>query len=252
MILLQVALLAEAKPLIEYFGLKQIEKKGFSIWAGSNMQLVLSGVGKQNAAMATSYLAGREEGIGFLNVGICGHSHWDVGEGFLAHQIKDGKRIFYPTFSFDWKDKTDCLFCVEDVELNYEDKGGYDMESAGFFQAASKFISLEQIHSYKVISDHPDSPTHFVTRKRVHELMTAHLQKLDSVIEKMREMGKKKKERQVEIDPDGYYDQTHFTQAQKNRFEDLLKRATAMGVAVDIEGNAQEMIHQMETFIREY
>ena len=48
-----MATMFEAKPFIESIPLEQVEKNPFSLYKNNNTFLILSGIGKANAAMAT-------------------------------------------------------------------------------------------------------------------------------------------------------------------------------------------------------
>lgn len=52
MIVFLTALSCEARPLIEHFKLKAQTHSPFSIYQGKNRSLIVSGIGKINAAMA--------------------------------------------------------------------------------------------------------------------------------------------------------------------------------------------------------
>src|SRR4051812_49773851 len=82
-----VALQAEARALIERFGMEPAGEGPFSIYRGDDAWLIVSGLGKAAAAAATAYLhlfSGGEMGRAWLNVGLGGHSARPPGEGGIA------------------------------------------------------------------------------------------------------------------------------------------------------------------------
>lgn len=168
MIFVVTAYHAEAKPIIEYFGLKKVLKNSrFEVFAGREIALVESGPGVIASACATSFLLteykARDKDIA-LNIGIAGakNSNLRKGEAILCHKIiyNDTKRAFYPdiivkhdmkegvleTFNFPVV-KGDCP-----AELMEGDIA--DMEGAGFFEAASFFLPPHGVHCIKVVSDY--------------------------------------------------------------------------------------------------
>ena len=77
MIYILTALRPEADGLIKQYQLKKVKDKPFEVFSSEEMKLVVSGVGKINAAAATSYILSdsdinyNHEDF-FLNFGICG------------------------------------------------------------------------------------------------------------------------------------------------------------------------------------
>src|ERR1700761_8244047 len=103
MIAIVTAFHSEAKPLIEYFKLKtQMTQAPFPIYQNENMHLIISGLGKINAALAVGYLQAilQTPNIVWLNIGIGGHRSMEIGTAILAHKVIDEStaRSFYPTF----------------------------------------------------------------------------------------------------------------------------------------------------------
>ena len=99
MINLVVALKAEARPLIRYYGLHDRHPDtAFPVYQGTGMTLIVSGPGKVAAASATAWLqdaVNREQRSAWLNIGIAGHAAYAVGDGFIANRkINHGGYIF--------------------------------------------------------------------------------------------------------------------------------------------------------------
>lgn len=161
---------AEAKPIIEYFGLKKVMKPcRFQVFVGESVALVESGLGIVASAAATSFLltefeAGAKDAV--LNIGICGakDSSFKKGDIILCHKIinHDTKRTFYPDIIVEHKMKEAVLetfsFPVNKEEYPCSIEGDVvDMEGAGFFETASFFLPPHKIHCLKVVYDHLDS-----------------------------------------------------------------------------------------------
>ncbi|SHM56107.1 Nucleoside phosphorylase [Caldanaerovirga acetigignens] len=168
MLFIVTAYHVEAKPIIEYFGLKKVLKNSrFQVFAGKEMALVESGPGAIASACATSFLLtefkARSKDIA-LNIGIAGAKNDNLkkGEAILCHKIiyNDTKRVFYPDILVKHNMKEGVLETFDFPVV----KGDYpaeliegdivDMEGAGFFEAASFFLPPHGVHCIKVVSDY--------------------------------------------------------------------------------------------------
>ena len=185
---LVVALKAEAQPLIEHFGLHETQSTDqlFPVFEGDATRLVISGIGKQRVSAAVGWLKQSlpsDERSAWLNVGIAGHRHLAVGEGFMANCVKDAEtgETWYPSFVSDFNVQTGLLITVDEVELEYPDAAGYDMEGFGFFSSVGKQVPLELVHSYKIVSDNRSSCVSRLTGKMVADLVGRHLNPVDSI-----------------------------------------------------------------------
>jgi hypothetical protein len=157
-----VALQAEARPLVERFGLAAVGESPFPLYRGEEAWLIVSGQGKAAAAAATAYLhlaAGGAPGRAWLNVGLGGHGLRPLGEGVVAHKISDAASgvSWYPQIVIDSPSPTAPLLTVERVEEEYEPPWVYESEASGFFPTACRFSVAELIQCYKVVSDNPDA-----------------------------------------------------------------------------------------------
>ena len=138
----------EAKPLIKYFNLKKTNDK-FSIYENEKIFLIISGQGKINSAIATTYLLSTNNISHIINFGIAGSSEYKIGEIFLVNKINDR---YFPDILVPHKFRESEIICFDEVVT----EGKYklvDMESEGFFKAASKFLKSHQIHLIKIVSD---------------------------------------------------------------------------------------------------
>jgi nucleoside phosphorylase len=158
-----VALQAEARPLVDRFGLEPLpESHAFHIYRGERGWAIVAGLGKAASAAATAYLhllSGGEPGQVWLNVGIGGHSQRDVGGAFIAHKIQDAASglAWYPPLVVDPPCPTAPFLTVERVEEEYAPLWVHEMEAAGFYPTACRFSTSELVHSFRVISDNPEA-----------------------------------------------------------------------------------------------
>ncbi len=157
-----VALQAEARALVERFGMEPAGEGPFSIYRGEGSWLIVSGPGKAATAAATAYLhlfSGGEMGRAWINVGLGGHSARAVGESVIAHKISDSASgtSWYPQLVVDSPRPTVPVLTVERVEEEYSLPWVYDSEAAGFFPTACRFSVAELVHCFKVVSDNSDA-----------------------------------------------------------------------------------------------
>ena len=174
-----LALPAEAKPIIHYFELKP--ENGYSPFKtyrshDSRLWLVISGVGKDSAVEATTYLATKskaDEQTAWLNVGIGGQRDLPVGTVVLAHSITDAstERSWYPTITFETQCKKVSVRTVERSVNDYPTDDVYEMEAAGFFATASQIPHPGMVHVLKVVSDNHSSQLEQISSTKVSQLI---------------------------------------------------------------------------------
>lgn len=163
MIYIFSAFYAEAKNIIDHYGLKKEkspETVRFDVFANDSIRLVITGVGEINAAAAVSNIGGAY-GIlpddEILNVG-CGAGFGNetcLGSLFLGNKLTEQMtgRTFYP----DMLMKTNLMECeivtVTRVLNEGRDSVVYDMEAAAVYQAAAFFVGPHRMHFIKLVSD---------------------------------------------------------------------------------------------------
>ncbi|ABP66023.1 hypothetical protein Csac_0383 [Caldicellulosiruptor saccharolyticus DSM 8903] len=169
MIYIVTAFHAEAKPLIEHFELKKLyEPSKFQIFSGNDTLLIESKEGIVKSSIATTF-ALTKFGAGSkdiaLNIGICGavENAFSKGDVILCNKIINhhSKKAFYPDILIQHSMKEATLESfmhpVKKDSLPVEIEGDIvDMEGAGFFEAASIFLPLHNVHCIKIVHDFLD------------------------------------------------------------------------------------------------
>jgi len=193
--LLVVALAAEARPLIDHFGLKLLCQKPYRSYGNDTLQLVETGIGKLTAAAATAAslvtMSHTRPPI-CLNIGIAGSAE-PIGSLHVAHRVIDRSsgKIWYPQLTgvFHGSARTTTTLpqnltveTVDQPETDYLRLHAFDMEAAGFVAAATRFTSLEFVHCLKVISDNPQSSLSNVNSDCITRLVAAHTNTIEAVI----------------------------------------------------------------------
>lgn len=191
MIHLVAALLPEARPLIDTLGLRRItsatRRSPFPIFGADRVLLVLSGPGKVAAAGATATLAAHSENPegAWLNVGIAGHRHREVGEALVAYEIRDranGVRC-YPPQLYDLPAPGGTVITVDRVERDMGEDAAYEMEASGYASIARRFASAELVQAVKIVSDGPSTNLETLTAKGVENLITGRLEVIEAMID---------------------------------------------------------------------
>jgi len=183
---LVVALLAEARPLVEHFGLSAVRDSGAPREFANpeaSIGLVVSGIGRANAAAAVArYRHFRE--AAWLNVGIAGHGQHRVGDPFVADRIVDDTsgRTWHPRLIFPPPCPTASLRTVERACLDFPTDDLYDMEAAGFYETAIGFAKPGLVQSLKVVSDNLDQRASMLTPARVTELIDSNLAPITALV----------------------------------------------------------------------
>jgi len=195
------ALKIEAESIIKKFRLKN--KNG--IYSNDEMNLIITGSGKVKCAINTALLLHKYP-YKTINFGICGSSVYDVGEGFYINKITDLDSGFdyYPEFI---KGSAN-LFCLSKAEKYYP---LVDMESSGFFEACYKFLSVEKILLYKIVSDTPNVT---FNKNIVPKLIESHLHVIEENLEEEKES--------FVTEIEEYLNSCDLTFYQKNELKNLL------------------------------
>lgn len=163
MIYIFSAFYAEAKNIIDHYGLKKEkspEMVRFDVFANESIRLVITGVGEINAAAAVSNIGGAY-GISpddeILNVG-CGagfSSDICMGSIFLGNKLTEQMtgRTFYPDMLMKANFRECEIVTVARVLNEGCDSVVYDMEAAAVYQAAAFFVGPHRMHFIKLVSD---------------------------------------------------------------------------------------------------
>ena len=148
------SLLAEAQPLIERYDLKIIAKKPFKIYQNGSISLIVSGIGKINSAIATTFLAKESENPPLIvNIGIC--SSTDISKLHKFYSIKS-VIDFATSKKFMIESSGESLVTVDKAVSKKElhlPCSLIDMEASGFLLSAKIFTSIENIKIFKIVSD---------------------------------------------------------------------------------------------------
>jgi hypothetical protein len=226
-----IALVPEAKPLIDLYNLKRLDGDlMFPIYQNGNLFLVISGIGQLNSSAATAYLhakSGELQNQPFLNIGIAGHPHLMLGTAIIANRITDGsigKNWYPPQTVFDSLNRT-TLITVKTVEQKYETDAAYDMEAYGYYSSALKSTSSELAQSLKVISDNLNNSSRALNSKRIENLIRDRLDEIDGFVKALQRLSESITNHQTEpYDLESFFVRWHFTVTQRHQLRKLIRR----------------------------
>ena len=229
MLNLIVATRPEARPILERFKLQTAVSDGdFPLYYGSDLQLIIAGIGKVAAAAATGYLHTRtsDSSAAWLNIGIAGHGECEVGTALLTHKIIDqgSGRTYYPIFSTAAPCATTALITVDRPEDKYPERCAYDMEASGFWAVANRFSTAESIHCLKIVSDNPCNPIRSFDKKKAESLVAQHLDLVGDLAQQLSSISDElARRRQSPADFDHFLERWHFTATQTHQLRHLLQ-----------------------------
>lgn len=228
------ALHCEAKPVIEHLQLKKITTPAlpFPIFTNkeNSVHLIISGVGKIKAAIATTFLAQWTENKNhacFLNIGIAGSAQFNIGEMLLINKISEvsTQRNWYP-YTSHLKFKNKSVLMTHDLPQNsYPSAGLVDMEGSGFYQAAACFATQEQVQIAKIISDNHVDHMQQLNEEKVKKLISGNLHLISDLITQLLQLSQQ--EDVINKEPETlkeFLSTWHFTHAEELQLREYLRR----------------------------
>ena len=165
-----MATLLEAKPFVLGMSLKQTRKTPFRLFQNDNVLLIISGIGKSNAAMATAYCCHKYTPLCISNLGAVGAAGFGHSLGEIFHideiieydrpELKSGKpRIYkpdilngFPTAKLATSDRA--ILAPDERKKISQNADLIDMEGASVVQACRKFRT--KCFLFKFVSDTPE------------------------------------------------------------------------------------------------
>ena len=182
MIYIVVALKGEAQAFVDKYKLSKKNVLGYSLFQNEYMYLIISGMGVQNARLATQTLINLydicDEDI-YLNVGICGANEvYEIGQ-LLAINAIIYQEQFYKLTQAERQINGQTLTCV-DEPLSHVAHAIADMESFGFYDAVTHSPAIKNSFIFKVVSDHFE-PLH-VSKDKAKMLLFKRLDEISAAI----------------------------------------------------------------------
>lgn len=145
MTLIHTALYPEAKPIIEYFKLKQFQTQPYKVYKNKDIVLCVSGIGKIKTINCLEDIFMNYSFSKAFNIGIagCKDETISIGTPFcIENKIDTLEKAGLTTVDqpLDTKDKLNTLLV--------------DMEAEYFKAISLKYLDQDNIYIIKVVSDH--------------------------------------------------------------------------------------------------
>ena len=254
MLILHTALHAEARAFIEHFRLqRQHDLKTFACFARDDIFLVESGMGKIDTATAIGWagaLLAAEQPV-WLNIGMAGHADHQLGHLLLAHRIEDqaSEERYYPPQLFHPVPSSENLITVEQPSHKYPANAMIDMEASAFIRSASRFSSLELIHSIKLITDNRENPPVRMKAAAVESMFSPHVEQVAQIAQQLLQL------RQLAIDltretQEIIRQRWHFSQYQRSQLKRLIQRYHALYKNQPLLDKIPDNVHSGKHFIQ--
>ena len=216
--------------MIHVFAAIDCEVKALRHLVSDDLEIVLTGIGKVNAAFAV----GRTFHKGFtrqdlasdviINIGTCGS--YDLHGLFLINKITDDAsgKDYYPDILRVKGLPEAPLITVGKVKTDPEPGCLYDMEASAVYQAGSKLISPDRMIFLKMVSDNGDVGG--VTEASVNALVESYVPKIEELISKVREGITPSCNKSNE----DLYDLLKASASMKVQIDELMRFAESMGM----------------------
>ncbi len=166
MIYIIVALKSEAQAFVDLYKLQKSKLSGYTLFSNETLRIIVSGIGVQNARVATQTLINHfdiTDEDSYYNIGICGASQtYEIGSLLKIGSI-EYKEILY-TY-----DETKAKIVCVDEEVCENHFKIVDMESYGFYDAVVHNPAIQNFSIYKVVSDHFEP--HTITKEKTKKLI---------------------------------------------------------------------------------
>ena len=170
LIALIMATMVEAKPFVLGMDLKELEKKPFPVFRNDNTLLVISDIGKANAAMATTYCCHNFKPSCIFNLGAAGASGFPHPLGDIYHINKileyDRPKLTSDELTIH---KPDVLDGFQTATLSTSDRAIIDPEERKKISVFAELMDMEgasvvqacrifkiKCYAFKFVSDTPE------------------------------------------------------------------------------------------------
>ena len=250
MLNLVVATHAEAEPVISALKLKKIPAL-LTCYQNQQTHLVITGIGKCNSAAACGWIAEKSsrqskttysvKSGAWLNVGIAGHQHAELGTLMAAHKVTDfsTNKVWYPHRLFQSIASSD-LVTVDEPQSDYLTDQLYDMEASAFIESARHFSHAELVQSLKVVSDNEQQPYSNISAKLATKLIAENIELIVECIETLQTLAQSIAPTNEHIS-DTILERWHFSVSQSVQLERILQRySTILSPMTEIPADLQK------------
>ena len=239
-----IALKEEAQIIITQFKMSLLSQTSvfpiFKNFDGTHW-LILSGIGRHNAAAATLYLYEKSNAprwTSWINIGIAGCGKGNYGDLCLVDKIinnSNSEKTYPDTMKRSILTRME-LLTTDFPITDYNSKELIDMEGSAFYDMASKIASRELIGLFKVISDGPSNDIKKLNKSNISDLIKSNISNINTVISYYELLSLR--EKKIINKPELFFEisnQWHFTVSQKHQLDSLVRRINTFGINKDIK-----------------
>ncbi|MDC0548142.1 hypothetical protein OAP20_00185 [Alphaproteobacteria bacterium] len=227
-----VALKAEAEIILDEYNMNfDPEFTLFQVFRNfeKTRWLILSGIGRHNAAAATTYLcmiSDASRSTSWINLGIAGSGKGHYGDLCLVNKISNnGASNTYPATMPKVSFHKMNLFTTDFPLTDYTLHELIDMEGSAFYDITNKLSGREFICLMKVISDGPNDNIEDLNKFKIRELIKLNIANIKTIVSYYEKLSMD--QYQIIQQPKIFskiVSQWHFSVSQKHRLENLIKR----------------------------
>ncbi|MDC1375750.1 hypothetical protein N8311_01485 [bacterium] len=195
--------------------------------------LVLSGIGRHNAAAATTYLyviSNASRSTSWINLGIAGSGKGHYGDLCLVNKISNNN--FSNTYPANMPNVTFekmKLFTSDVPIVNYTLHELIDMEGSAFYDVTNKISVRELICLIKVISDGPGNSIKDLNKLKIKKLIKLNITNIKTIVSYYENLSAN--EFKITNKPRIFSkisSQWHFTVSQKYKLNNLIRRINTL------------------------
>lgn len=227
-----IALKEEAKTIIDHYEMKLVKTKSlYRIFKNieETHWLVISGIGRHNAAAATTYLyliSCASRSTAWINLGIAGSGKGNYGDLCLVDKISTiNLKSKYPAIIKNSGFLRMKLLTTDFPHTDYSSNELIDMEGMAFYDIASKITSHQLICIIKVISDGPENDIHKLNNNKIFNLINSNVNDIKKIITNYQQLSNSDWSRRQKPRLFDYVTtKSHFSVSQKHQLESLLRR----------------------------
>ena len=195
--------------------------------------LILSGIGRHNAAAATTYLcmiSDASRSTSWINLGIAGSGKGHYGDLCLVNKISnnDSSNTYPATMPKVTFHKMN-LFTTDVPLTDYTLHELIDMEGSAFYDITNKLSGREFICLMKVISDGPNNDIEDLNKFKIRELINLNIANIKTIVSYYEKLSMDQYQiiQQPKILSE-ILSQWHFSVSQKHQLENLIKRINTL------------------------
>ena len=178
MLYIVTALKPEAQAFVDKYKLQKSKLQNYTLFHNENIRLIISGIGVDNARIATQTLIDTYDITNndiYLNIGICA-----APTSYTIGQLLEIGSVAYKNTTYTFNTNKHTITC-KDEEATIKQETIIDMESFGFYDAVIHNPAIKKFHILKVVSDHFQPQT--ITKEKTKSLLFNLIDAINSVIE---------------------------------------------------------------------